>query len=96
MFFRLWGPCFGGWGTGINNMKRKRANSNNGTHSSVEILLFKGWLLKGQSPFLQLSNVGIEFKMQKRSCEKNVVVLLYIRQKNCLVSQAHKNRWLGG
>jgi hypothetical protein len=35
------------------------------TQNSVKIVLFKGWLLKEQSHYLQLKNVGIKFLMQK-------------------------------
>jgi hypothetical protein len=41
-------------GPGINFMKRKKASCM--TQSSVKIVLFKGWLLKGQSHHFQLKN----------------------------------------
>ncbi len=40
------------------------------THEKIK--LFKGWILKGQSHFLQPKNIGIKNSKAKRSCVKKL------------------------
>ncbi len=46
------------------NERGEKTSSNYDT-KSVKIILFKDWLLKGQSHFLQLKNIGITYKTSK-------------------------------
>ncbi len=49
---------------GINYMKRKKANQMM-TQNIIKNVLFKGWLVKGQSHFTQLKNICIK-KFQRQ------------------------------
>jgi hypothetical protein len=55
-------------------MKKKKACSN--VQNSEKIVIFKGWLLKGQSHFLQLKNIDRKKILGKNDCVKFAGVLL--------------------
>jgi hypothetical protein len=49
--------------------EREKGNSNYDTRQCEQVL-FKGWLSKGQSHFLQLNNIGMKTSKAKRSLLK--------------------------
>jgi hypothetical protein len=58
--------------------------------NSVKIILFKGWLLKGQSHYLQIKNVGIKLQRQKSLVKKHRQSSPFSKAVKGFISRAQK------